>query len=90
MDVYSQIASKIIKQQEAVIGPLAREQAQKVNGLKFNGDNVAVEGNKTQVLENLVEQYEHIFGQASVEVCKDAAKNLLSGLSPQQVPALLR
>lgn len=29
------------------------------------------EGNKKEIVEKLVEQYEYLFGQASVEVCKN-------------------
>lgn len=87
MDVFAQAAEKIIKQQQGIIGPVALEQARKVPGLKVNG-TVAIEGNKTQVLEKLVEQYEHLFGRASVEVCKDAISSIK--LPPDQVPALLR
>ena len=41
-----------------------------------------------EILQKLVEQYQHLFGQASVEVCKDAIKNMQ--VSPDSLPALLR
>lgn len=86
MDIYSQAAEKIIKEQEGIIGPVALEQARKVAGLKVDGA-IAIEGDKTEVLQHLVEQYEHLFGRASVEVCKEAVQGLIP---PEQLPALLK
>ena len=90
MDPFTQAVEKIIKQQEAVIGPLAIEQAKKVQGLKFSGGKFAVQGNRSKVLEDLVKQYSHLFGRASVEVCKDAVQPLLSKIPAQEVPSLLK
>ncbi len=87
MDVFAQAAEKIIHEQEGIIGPVALEQARKVAGLKVNG-GVHIEGNKTQVLEHLVEQYQKLFGQTSVEVCKEAVSGLQ--LPADQMPALLK
>lgn len=90
-DVFAKIAEKIIRAQESVIGPLALEQAKKVNGLTLDWSKheVSIEGNKTGVLDNLVKQYEHLFGLASIQVCRDAAKDLLSDLPKDQLPASL-
>ena len=63
----------IIREQEGIIGPVALEQARKVPGLKLDWPKheVVLEGNKKEIVEKLVEQYEYLFGQASVEVCKN-------------------
>lgn len=92
MDIFSQMAEKIIKEQEGVIGPVALEQAKKVSGLSvdWTKHDIKISGNKTAVLEHLVEQYKHLFGQASVEVCKDAVRGILSKIPKEQVPALLQ
>lgn len=90
MDVYEQAAEKIIKEQENIIGPLAIEQAKRVSGLAVADHRVSFTGNKVDGLQKLVEQYMKLFGQTSVEVCKDAASSYLSTLPPQEVPSLLR
>ena len=92
MDIYEQAAEKIIREQETIIGPIALEQASQVEGLDVNpqSHHVSFKGNKVDTLDRLVAQYRKLFGQTSVEVCKDAARPILSKLPPQEVPALLK
>ncbi len=90
MSVYAQIAVKIIKEQESIIGPIALEQAKKVPGLSvdWSKGEVKITGNEQATIQNLVEQYQHLFGKTSVEVCKDAIKGL--SVPADSLPALLR
>ncbi|MBI4225692.1 hypothetical protein HY612_01120 [Candidatus Roizmanbacteria bacterium] len=92
MDIFAILAEKIIEEQETIIGPIALEQARKVQGLKVDWQQhkVSFEGNKTQILQNLVEQYKTLFGQASVEVCKEAIVRYKTQLSQDQLPQVLR
>jgi hypothetical protein len=93
MTTFDQIATKIVKEQELIIGPIAWQEAGKVSGLHFAAthDQVSIDdGNGGQVIDLLVGQYEHLFGRASREVCRDAAAGLLADLTPAQVPASLR
>lgn len=92
MDIFSQIAEKIIKEQESIIGPIALEQAKKVPGLTVDAQKheVVIQGNKTDILEKLVERYQGLFGQASVQACREAVKGLLTQVPQDQVPALLK
>ena len=91
MDIFAQMVEKIIQEQERIIGPVAVEQARKVQGLKVDWEKheVVLEGNEKEIIEKLVEQYEFLFGRASVEVCKDAVKSLLSKVPQDQIPSLL-
>lgn len=91
MDIYSQIIEKIIKQQESIIGPVAVEQAEQVNNLKVNWDKheVSVTGDGAKVIDDLVEQYKNLFGQISVEVCKEAAGSLMDKLPAGKQPKTL-
>lgn len=88
----NQIADKIIQEQALIIGPVAWEQAGKVSGLRIDiaKHEVNVEGNTKEVLEKLVAQYEKLFGAASREVCRDAVRPLLSQVSEEDIPAVLK
>lgn len=92
MDIFAQMAVKIIKEQESIIGPIALEQAKKVQGLDvdWSKKEVKISGNESATLEKLVEQYQHLFGQTSVEVCKDAVKGMKSDIPTDKMPPLLR
>ena len=82
MDVYAQIAVKIIQAQEAIIGPVAVEQAQRVPHLKVDWDKhqITIDGDEPQAISKLVEAYQQLFGQVSREVSKEAAAPLLGQL----------
>jgi hypothetical protein len=92
MDIFAQMAIKIIKEQESIIGPIALEQAKKVQGLDvdWSKKEAKISGNESATLEKLVEQYQHLFGQTSVEVCKDAVKSMKSDVPTDKMPPLLR
>ncbi|MEX0649752.1 MAG: hypothetical protein WD200_02035 [Candidatus Andersenbacteria bacterium] len=89
---HDQIVIKIIEEQALIIGPIAWEQADKVTSLQIDMQNhaVIVEGNPKEVLEKLVAQYENLFGRASREVCRDAVRPLLSQISEDEIPAVLK
>lgn len=93
MTVLDQIAVKIIKEQELVIGPLAWSEAAKVSGLsvisKEKGEVELKNGDPKEVVNHLVAQYERLFGRASHEVCKDAVKSMLANLSQPEIPSSL-
>lgn len=91
MDISAQIAERIIRAQENIVGPIALEQANKVAGLKVNWPKhqISLEGNQKDILENLVKQYEHLFGPASVEVCREAIQTIKSQATKDQLPQIL-
>lgn len=92
MDTYSDIAIAIIKEQEKVIGPVAVSQAEQVDGLKvdWKEKKVTISKEPKLVINHLVDQYKTLFGQISVEVCKEAVGRLQQGMSPEQLPTSLR
>ncbi len=92
MDIYVEIARKIIEQQETIIGPIAVEQAKRVANLKVDWPkkHITVSGDALVVIDHLVRQYEHLFGRLSVEVCKDAASKLVAQLPPEKQPKTLK
>lgn len=93
MDI-SVVIKSIVQHQELVIGPLALEQANKVVGLKVSdgGDiKVVITGSDSdKILTELVKKYEQLFGKASIEVCRDAIKEVKPPVPEDQLPQILR
>lgn len=85
------LIKQIINGQQAIIGPIALEQARKVAGIQISpSGDVNVKGNGKDILTSLVQQYEHLFGKASVEACKDAIKEISPPPSPDELPDILK
>ncbi|KKR78574.1 MAG: hypothetical protein UU25_C0037G0003 [Microgenomates group bacterium GW2011_GWB1_40_9] len=91
---FPQIASRIIKEQELIIGPLAWIEAQKVSDIKIidqKQGQIDLGGtDPKQVIDRLVARYDRLFGRASREVSKEAAAPLLVSLAPDDIPSSLR
>lgn len=89
---FETIVIRIIKEQELVIGPLAWAEAEKVPGLIIvsrTEARVTIVGEYKSVVNQLVAQYERLFGGASQEVCRDAVANLVASLPRTEVPSSL-
>ncbi|OGI95469.1 hypothetical protein A2917_02830 [Candidatus Nomurabacteria bacterium RIFCSPLOWO2_01_FULL_42_17] len=89
-----QIAIRIIREQELIIGPLAWDEARKVQGLQIvdekRGEVSLQNGDPKNVIDKLVAQYERIFGRASHAVCHDAVQDLIATMSPEEIPSSLK
>ena len=85
------IIKAIIVSQQAVIGPIALQTANKVSGLEVSLDlkNIEIKEDGQKVLERLVSQYESLFGRASVEVCKDAIRPIIAKSKGINLPQIL-
>ena len=93
MNILEQIAISIIKEQERIIGPLSWIEAAKVSGLKIvsqNPKHITIENNAKDVINDLVAQYERLFGKISHDICKEAAHELISQLSQDDIPSSLK
>jgi hypothetical protein len=88
------IIQTIILPQQDIIGPLAIDQARKVQGLTIqNSSPLSVEiqtNDPGTLLTHLVKKYEDLFGQTSVEVCKDAIKESGTPISDKDLPEILQ
>src|SRR3989344_5530603 len=88
------IALRIIQEQALVIGPLAWEEAKKVSGIQVldsqKGEVNLQDGDPKNTIDKLVAQYERIFGRASHAVCHDAVQDLLTEMTPEEVPSSLK
>ena len=90
--LFDQMAEKIIEQQEAIIGPVAVDQAKLVSELKINWlqHNVDISGNPQKAIDDLVARFKELFGQMAVETCKQAVSNLVTQLPNEQIPGSLK
>jgi len=94
MTTLEQISSNIIHEQELIIGPLAWTEAGKVSGIKILNQTtreLKVASNEPKdVINALVARYERLFGKLSHDICKEAARDLIKTLSPDQIPTSLK
>jgi len=92
MDIFVQIAQKIIEQQETIIGPVAIEQAKRVPNLSINWpeQKIKISGDAPTAIDELVHQYERLFGRLSVEVCREATASLVAQLPADKQPKTLK
>lgn len=91
MSTYEQVAQNIIKEQETIIGPLAFDQARRVEGIAIdNAGHISITGDGKIVLDHLVRQYSELFGKASILVCKEAAKAVNPTVSTEDLPEILK
>lgn len=90
--VYEELVISIVEHQESIIGPVAVTRASSVQGLKLDWPQkmAVISGDPKSVIDELVEQYKALFGQISVEVCKEAVGRLAQQLTGEQLPASLR
>ncbi len=94
MSIFDQIVIKIINEQALIIGPIAWAEARKVKGIHIidqKAGTLSIDTpNERVIVDELVSQYEHLFGRASHEVCRDAVAALLVSLPLDQIPASLK
>ena len=95
MTTYEQIATKIIKEQEQLMGSVAWMEAAKVPGLKIidqKTSNLSIEttSDARTVIDNLISKYRNLFGEAARQVCREAVTALVADLSPAEVPSSLQ
>ena len=91
-EVYATICTQIVKEQSLIIGALALEQAGHVVGLSVDPATYScrISGNGSQIVEELINQYRDFFGNAAVEVCREAASRFMTRLPTGAIPASLR
>ncbi len=94
IQLHQKIVIRIIKEQSLIIGPLAWDEARKVQGLSVTDHTeatITVEGDASKgVIDGLVAQYQKIFGKASHEVCKEAVQDIIAEMPKESVPESLK
>ena len=93
MNKLEEMAVRIIKEQEIIMGPIAWSEAERVQGLEVRNRaqaEVAItDPDQKEVLDRLVAQYERLFGRAARESCREAVASLVADLAPSETPASL-
>lgn len=90
MDIYDELVNKIVATQQDVIGPVAVLMAKKVKGLDFSNKLIHVTAEPKVVLSDLVLEYSKIFGDASIEMCKESIRNIDLNLQKPDLPDILK
>ncbi len=95
MDTYLEIIRSIIKSQMAIIGPMAIDEANKIDGLSVDNkvEKVTLISNSPdETIKRLVEQYASLFGAISIEVSKEAVGAVVKNTDKKDIklPVLLQ
>lgn len=92
MTLLQTMAIRIIQEQELIIGPIAWDEAKKVQGMivVYEKREVTITQEEPAVVDRLVAQYERLFGRASREVCKEAVRDIIGDVPQDKVPAALK
>jgi predicted transcriptional regulator len=91
---FDKIAYRIIKEQELIIGPIAWQEARRVPGVHIGNSEtgevtVDDDSSAASTINQLVGQYERLFGRASREACREAVAGLIADLAPSEIPSSL-
>src|SRR3989344_1417831 len=91
-EAINKLILEIIGRQASIMGLVAWDEAMKVPGLTIDmkNNNLSVEGDPKIVLGQLVGRYEGLFGNASLQICKDVARKFFSQLPQEQIPEILK
>ena len=91
METYANIISAIIRHQQMIMGNVAIMQAKSVGGLQIaNNEVVSVEGDPKDVVQELVQKYAALFGQTSVEECREAITEVTPQPTKDMLPEILQ
>ena len=94
INVFNKISTRIIKEQEAIIGPLAWAEAGKVKGLTIidQGKQVVsiTADDPREVVNALVARYEQLFGRLSRDVSREAVSDLTADIPNEDIPSSLK
>ena len=93
ISTYARLCLCIISEQEAIVGPISWNEAEKIEGLTIvdrEEGEILITGDPKQVVDDLVEGYALLFSRLSRKVSRDSAALLLRKIHPEDVPECLR
>ena len=82
----------IVSVHKELIGPYAIQVANRVSGLSVSKDlaTIDVQREEKVITGELVQEYKKLFGNTSIELCKEALQELLPNVTGEQLPEELR
>src|SRR5580700_5532517 len=92
-NIYIKICSRILLEQEAIVGSLAWEVAAKVRGLLVTDrktGEIAITDEPKKVIDTLVTRFGKIFGSLSDDVCKKAVSDIIVEMPVEDIPDTLK
>ena len=76
MSEYTRLARAIIESMESIIGPVARTQANNVEGLRVN-NKVTIDGDPQTTIKKLIEKYCSLMGPVAITIAKKGARQIM-------------
>jgi hypothetical protein len=90
MDKYNVAIKYIMQEQESIIGPIAVDLVNQVEGVEVSNNEVKITTNDPKkTLSNVVNQFQSLFGQLSIEVSKQVIKSKGLQFAPGELPEIL-
>ena len=92
-DIYNKILSRIIQEQEIIVGSLAWEIAEKVEQLEISDKKnyqVSMTGDPQKIINDIVAKYQKVFGTFAIDVCKRAVEYILVDMPVEDIPVSLQ
>jgi hypothetical protein len=92
-DIYNKILSRIIQEQEMIVGSLAWEIAVSVKNLVVVDKQtyqISITGEPKNIINDIVARYQKVFGMLAIDVSKQAVFDVLADMSIEDIPASLQ
>ena len=93
MSIYNKILSRILEEQETILGSLAWQIAEKISGLKIinkESFEIRIIGDPMAVVDSFILHCERIFGSFAKDASKQAVAYLLAEMPINDIPMRLR
>ena len=91
--IYNKILSRILQEQETILGSLAWQIAEKISGLNIvnkESFEVTIISNPKTVIDNFVFRCERVFGSFARDASKQAVTFLLAEMPIEDIPERLK
>ncbi len=90
MEKYKNAIKYILQEQELIIGPVAKDLAKQVEGVKITDNDIIITSDPKDTLQKVISQFQSLFGQLSIEVSKQVIKTKGLKFEPGELPDILK